>query len=128
MRIPDINSTISKLLEHVDQERVGMVASHIGVVKGYSKHGKKVKSLRVSFDREKIKEIEEKIKAENSIVNVQIDLNEGELMPGDWIMVVIIAGEVREKVFPALMQAVDMIKKEATKKEEIYKDGNGECR
>ena len=128
MRIPDINSTINKVLEHVDQEKVGMVASHIGIVKGYSKQGKKVKSLRVSFNREKIKEIEEKIKAEDSIVNVQIALNEGELMPGDWIMMVIIAGEVRDKVFPALAQAVDMIKKEATKKEEIYENGNGGCR
>ncbi len=125
MVIPDINSAINSVLQDVDHEKVGMVASHIGIVKRYSKNGKKVKSLRVSFDKRKIKEIEERLKSDASIAGVKIDLNEGELSPGDWIMVVVIVGEIREKVFPALINAVDMIKKEATKKEEIYEDGNG---
>jgi len=125
MVIPDINSAINSVLQDVDHEKVGMVASHIGIVKRYSKNGKKVKSLRVSFDKRKIKEIEERLKSDDSIAGVKIDLNEGELSPGDWIMVVVIVGEIREKVFPALINAVDMIKKEATKKEEIYEDGNG---
>jgi molybdopterin synthase catalytic subunit len=126
MRVPDINSTINRVLEKVDQEKVGMVALHIGIVKGRSENGKKVKSLRVSFDKKKIKEIEERIRSEDSISEVNVALNEGELLPGDWIMSVMIVGEVRDKVFPALIKTVDMIKKEAAKKEEIYEDGNGE--
>jgi len=118
MRIPpDINSIIDEIKE---DERIGMIASHIGIVKGYSQDGKKVKALEISFDKEKIDEIIKRTKERESILDVKVRLNEGRLNVGDWVMIVMIAGEVRDKVFPALFEMVDMIKKEATKKREIY--------
>jgi len=120
MKIPDINSIIDEILSSYDRNKIGMIASHIGIVRGYSKNGKKVKALNIWFDKKRLEEIIEKIRSKNSIVDVKIRLNEGRLNVGDWIMIVMIAGEVREKVFPALIEMVDMIKKEASRKEEIY--------
>ncbi len=117
MRIPDINSIIDEIRK---DERIGIIASHIGIVKGYSQDGKKIKALEISFDKEKIKTIVNKIKEQESILDVKVKLNEGRLNVGNWVMIVMIAGEIRDKVFPALFEMVDMIKKEATRKKEIY--------
>ena len=59
------------------------------------------------------------IRSRQGIVDVDVRLNEGELSVGDWVMVVMIAGETRETVFPALMDMVNMIKQDASKKKEI---------
>ena len=85
-RIPDINSIIDEIMAGYKNDRVGMIASHIGIVRGYSIDGKKVEGLSISFDKKKIKEIEERIRSEDSISEVNVALNEGELLPGDWIM------------------------------------------
>ncbi len=119
-----VDSIINEIMENAEKEKIGMIATHIGIVKGINE-GKRVKSMKVYFYRDKLSRIIEDVKKREGIMEVKVKVNEGELSAGEWIMVVMIAGEKRDIVFSALIDAVERIKKEATKKEEVY--GNGEC-
>lgn len=55
------------------------------------------------------------------IVEVLVYTNEGQLKVGDEILAVAVGGDIRESVFPALVDAVERIKKEATRKKEFAK-------
>jgi len=119
-KIPNINSIINEIMEHYEHDKIGMIASHIGIVRGYSADGRKVKGLKISFNKEKIDQIVREIKSKEGIVEVKVTVNEGTLKVGDWVMVVMVAGEVRDKVFPSLIEVVNRIKEEASAKEEIF--------
>jgi len=93
----DLNLMISSIKKLPAYPQAGMIASHLGIVRGHSLDGKPVKEMEVSFD-----------------------YNEGTLRIGDDVMAVVVAGDTREHVFPALIEAVDRMKSEATKKKEIY--------
>ena len=114
-KIPNINHIIDEMMTRYERDKIGMIASHVGIVRGYSLDGKKVKGLNISFDKDVMEKILNEIRSRQGIVDVDVRLNE----VGDWVMVVMIAGETRETVFPALMDMVNMIKKEASKKKEI---------
>lgn len=117
----DLNQMIGLLKEHPDYPRMGMIASHLGVVRNTSLNGKPVQSIHVSFDKEKINKIVKEIKMMDGIIEVLVDISEGRLTVGQEIMAVAVGGDTREHVFPALIQAVDRIKSEAARKQEEYK-------
>jgi len=119
-KIPNINSIIDEIMAHYEHDKIGMIASHIGIVRGYSVSGKNVKALQISFDKERINKIAEEIKSRPGIVDIKVRFNEGTLEVGEWVMIVIVAGETRDNVFPSLMDMVNRIKKEASTKREIF--------
>jgi molybdopterin synthase catalytic subunit len=53
------------------------------------------------------------------IIEVLAQVNEGRLAVGDDVMFVVVAGDFRENMFPVLMEAVDLIKKDVTQKREV---------
>ena len=108
----DINRIIEKIKNHPESEKIGMIASHLGVVRGTSREGRKVIGIEVSYDFEALDNIARNIKSLPGIIEVIIDVREGILDVGDIIMFVAIGGDIRENVFPALSQIVDRIKKE----------------
>ncbi len=116
----DISRMIDSLKTDPDYCRIGMVASHLGVVRGMSINGQEVKAVEVSFDREQIDIIVKETRALPGIVYVLIDFCEGLLAVGDDIMAVVVGGDTREHVFPVLISTVDRVKKEATHKREVY--------
>ena len=118
-KIPNINHIIDEMMSRYERDRIGMIASHVGIVRGHSLDGKRVKGLKISFDKDAVDRILKEIGSRQGIVDVDVRLNEGDLEVGDWVMVVMIAGETRETVFPALMDMVNMIKQDASKKKEI---------
>jgi molybdopterin synthase catalytic subunit len=61
----------------------------------------------------------EEIRRYPGIVEVMVEVREGRLYPGEDIMYVVIAGDIREHVFAGLMAAVNLIKAEVTRKIEI---------
>jgi len=74
----------------------------------------------VEFDNEKIDEIIRDIKSRPGIVDILIQTNSGHLEVGEEIVAVVVAGDIRENVFPALIDAVNRVKSEAsTKKENV---------
>lgn len=111
---------IESIKRHPDFAKMGMIASHLGVVRGTSLNGQKVKGIEVKFDLNKISDIVDEIKLMEGIVDVLVETFGGLLSVGDEVMAVVVGGDTREHVFPALMDAVNRIKTEGTKKKEIF--------
>ena len=116
----DISKMLEGIKSHPEYRNVGMIASHLGIVRSFSRDGRAVTGMEVHFDEEKLQEIIDDIKARPGIVEVLIDTNKGHLTVGEEFVAVVVAGDIRDKVFPALVHAVNRLKAEAvTEKEHI---------
>ena len=115
----DLSKMIQTLKEDPDYPKMGMIASHLGVVRETSLNGDKVSGIDVIFDKDAINKIILKIKRMPGVVNVLVETSGGRLEVGDDIMAVAVGGDTREHVFPALIEAVDMMKREGASKKEI---------
>ncbi len=104
---------------------VGAVACFFGFVKKFVKSGEEVKGLELEAYEEKAEEIfseiSEDIRKRPGIIDVTIHHVIGQLEIGDLIFIVMVAGKSRRDVFPALVEAVERAKRDATiwKKEEV---------
>lgn len=114
----DIQSMIKKAREHPEARKIGMIAGHLGIVRGTSRDGRPVSGIDVFYDHEHLDSIIKDTKKMPGIIEVLVDTREGALEIGDEILAVIIAGDIRENVFNALMTAVNRIKAEASRKKE----------
>jgi molybdopterin synthase catalytic subunit len=116
----DISKMIEGIKLHPEYRNVGMIASHCGIVRSFSRDGRSVTGMDVHFDDEKIREILEDIKSRPGIVEALIDTKRGRLTAGEEFVAVLVAGDIRDHVFPALFDAVNRLKAEAvTEKEHI---------
>jgi molybdopterin synthase catalytic subunit len=113
---------IEKIRRHPESHRIGMIASHLGIVRGHSRDGRKVVSVEVTYDMDQLNNIIKNINEMPGIVEAMIEINSGTLNIGDEVMYLAVGGDIRENVFAALIRGVDMIKKDAAKKREIYED------
>jgi len=109
---------IEKLKSHPEFHKAGMILCHNGVVRNSSREGKPVSELVITCDRERLDEILSGMKKRPGIIDVIAEVREGTLLPGDDIMLVAVAGNFRENVFPVLKEMVNMIKKDVTQKKE----------
>lgn len=116
----DMNRMIDSLKSRPDFHKMGMIASHLGIVRGTSLNGQKVTSIEVVYDHDKLSQVISEIKQRPGIVEVLIETCEGRLNVGDDIMAVVVGGDTRENVFPALMDTVNRIKAESAKKKENF--------
>jgi len=116
----DLNRMIEVIKTSPNFHKAGMIASHLGIVRSFSRNGKAVSGVEVEFDTGKIDEIMRDIKSRAGIVEILIETNSGHLEVGDEIVAVVVAGDIRDNVFPALIDAVNRMKSEAsTKKENV---------
>jgi molybdopterin synthase catalytic subunit len=116
----DINNMIERIKAHPAYKNVGMIASHYGIVRSFSRDGRRVTGMDVHFNDGKIREIIDDTRSRPGIVEVLIDTKRGRLTVGEEFMAVVIAGDTRDNVFPALFDAVNRLKAEAvTEKEHI---------
>lgn len=118
----DIQKAIEKIRNHPDSHRIGMIASHLGIVRGSSRDGREVVRIRVEYDMDAVEGIRNKIKAMPGIVEVIVETRDGVLDVGDEILLLAVGGDIRENVFAALIEGVNLIKKQGSRKVEIYKD------
>jgi len=95
-----------------------MILCHNGVVRATSRDGQPVRELTVAVDRRRLAEIVAAVKNRPGIVEVLVEVREGTLRVGDDVMFVVVAGDIRENVFPALQDAVNAVKRDVTKKTE----------
>ncbi len=118
----DLNTMIQTIKSNPNFHNAGMIASHIGIVRSFSRDGKPVQGVDVEFDHEKIQEILTDIKSRPGILDILVNSNSGHLKVGDEIMTIVVAGDIRENVFPALVDAVERLKSEASTKKETTTD------
>lgn len=115
----NLQEMIRKVKAHPEYAKAGMILCHNGVVRATSRDGKPVHELTVQADREKLRQIIDDIRRRPGIIEVLVEIREGKLMPGEDVMEVVVAGNFRENVFAALMEAVNRIKADVTHKIEI---------
>ena len=113
-----LDKMIATIKSNPNFHKTGMIASHIGIVRSFSRNGKTVEAVDVAFDQAKTEQIVSDIRSRPGIVDVLIQTNSGHLLVGDEIMTVVVAGDIRENVFPALIDTVERLKSEASTKTE----------
>jgi len=116
----DISKTIDELKQDPEFARnVGMVLVHNGVVRAWSRaDGAPVSRLEVTPDLERIEELRAECEQRPGIHKVVVEARGGILVPGDDLLFILVAGDIRENVKPALSDLLDRIKSEAVVKTE----------
>jgi molybdopterin synthase catalytic subunit len=116
----DLAKIIQTFKDHPDYHKMGMIASHLGVVRENSLNGREVRGIEIVFDRDMIDKIISETKEMQGIYQVMVEVSEGALKVGDEIMAVVVGGDTREHVFPALLETVNRIKVQGGRKKEIF--------
>mgnify|MGYP000106115388 CR=1 FL=1 len=118
----DISKEIARLKNEPGfNDNVGMVLVHNGTVRGWSRRDRStVTGIEITPDYEKMEEIRQEIEAREGIWRAVCKANEGLMQPGDDVLFLIVAGDIRENVKPALADLLDRIKSEAVTKREIF--------
>ncbi|MGB5748694.1 MAG: molybdenum cofactor biosynthesis protein MoaE [Desulfobacterales bacterium] len=117
----DINLLFESIKRHPDYEKVGMILCHNGVVRGTSRDGREVKGLRVAVNHEKLAHIISAQKKIAGIVDIRVEIAEDrDLAVGEDVMLLLVAGDIRENVIAVLTDTLNAIKSTVTKKTEFY--------
>jgi molybdopterin synthase catalytic subunit len=118
----DISQAIAELKKEPGfTEGVGMILVHNGVVRGWSrKDHAGVVAVEITPDHEKIASLCREFEKRPGIFRAIAQANGGLMKPGDDVLFIIVAGDIRENVKPALAELLDRIKSEAVTKREIF--------
>ncbi|MDL2269512.1 molybdenum cofactor biosynthesis protein MoaE [Desulfosarcina sp. OttesenSCG-928-A07] len=117
----DANELISAIKRHPEYSRVGMILCHNGVVRGTSRDGRKVSGLRVAVDTRKLADILDHYRAVPGIVDIQVKIAaDQDLGVGDDVMLLVVAGDIRETVLDVLTRTLEAIKTTVTAKTEFF--------
>jgi molybdopterin synthase catalytic subunit len=112
-----VQDAIDNIKKDPKYHEAGAIGLFIGVVRGETFHGQKVKKLQLEAYEEKANQILNKIcddlTEKPGIVSVQIHHLLGEFKVGDELVYVAVAGSHRTDVFPVLREAVERYKSEA---------------
>ena len=114
---------VKAVKSHPDYHQAGMVLCHNGVVRATSRDGRKVSGLRVAIDHERLNTILDTARQTPGIVDVQVEIAENrDLAVGDDVMVLVVAGDIRENVIGTLEKTLNAIKTTVTSKTEYFID------
>lgn len=117
----NIASFIDTVKKHPDYEKVGMILCHNGVVRSTSRDGRKVSGLKVAVDHEKLRQIIQEQKKRPGIVEILVQIDENKnLSIGDDVMLLVVAGDIRDNVIAVLKDTLDAVKTTVTQKTEFF--------
>ena len=117
----DINKMMQEIKNHPDCDKVGMVLCHNGVVRATSRDGRNVKGLRVAVDHQKLQQILTQQKQKAGIMDIRVEIAEDrDLSVGDDVMLLLVAGDIRENVIAVLTETLNLIKSTVTTKTEYF--------
>ncbi len=119
MERPKTDELVERVKERSNPEKLGMVLVHVGVVRGSSKSGERIKEMELEVNREKLKEVVREIEEREGIEAVEVWINEGRLKVGEEIMVVAVGGRFRNDVLPAFEELIGRIKREVVVEKEV---------
>ncbi len=120
----DINKTLAELKQRPGfSDNVGMMLVHNGVVRGWSRNEHKtVSSITIRQDKEKIRAICEEMEQRPGIFAIVWDAREGQFKPGDDVLFLVVAGDIREHVKSTFSDLLERIKAEGVTKQEQLED------
>lgn len=118
----DINTALANLKKEPGfADNVGMILVHNGIVRGWSRADhSEVTGIEVTSDLEKMEEIRKDIEAYDGVFRAVVHARSGMMHPGDDVLFLIVAGDIRENVKLALSDFLDRVKSEAVSKREIF--------
>lgn len=118
----DISKTIQELKNRPEFiDNVGMILIHNGVVRNWSRKDRaEVSALEVTPDYEKIEALKQEYLQHKGIFDIIVKAYSGTFQPGDDLLYIIVAGDIRENIKPVLAELLDRIKSEAVTKKEIF--------
>jgi len=118
----DINKMMKDIKSHPDFDRVGMVLCHNGVVRATSRDGRRVSGLKVAVDHQKLAQILTGQKHRPGILDIRVEIAENrDLSVGDDVMLLVVAGDIRENVIAVLTETLNLIKSTVTTKTEYFR-------
>jgi len=116
-----IESLVANIKQHPDYHRVGMILCHNGVVRGTSRDGRTVTGLSVSVDHQRLEQVLATGRKSPGIVDIQVEIAaDTPLAVGDDVMLLVVAGDIRENVISCLAGTLDAIKTTVTSKTEFF--------
>ena len=96
--------------------KAGAIACFVGIVRGVARDEGNVRKLEFEGHEKaairSLSKIVSDILNRPGVIDVRIHHNIGELKVGDDIVYIVVAGEHREDVFPALRDAIERLKRE----------------
>lgn len=114
---------IEKIKAHPDYHKAGMILCHNGVVRETSREGDGVRGLKVMVDHDVLGRIIDDQKKREGIIEILIWINEGrDLDVGDDVMLLAVAGDIRENVIACLSDTLNLVKSTATSKTQYFKE------
>ncbi len=115
-----LDAMVKKIKAMPGADSVGMILCHNGIVRGTSRDGRKVTGVAVTADRKKLDDIVAAQKTRPGIFEILVHVNEGELKVGDDLLLIAVAGDIRENVIPVLTDTLNTVKKSVTSKTEHF--------
>jgi molybdopterin synthase catalytic subunit len=117
----NIADMIADIRRHPEFHKAGMLLAHNGVVRATSRDGRRVKGLRVAVDHDRLERVLAEQRSRPGIIDVRAAIVEDrELSVGDDVMVLIVAGDIRENVIAVLSDTLNLIKATVTEKTEYF--------
>jgi molybdopterin synthase catalytic subunit len=114
-----LTEMIEQIKSHHNIKHAGMILCHNGIVRQTSRDGHPVQGIEISINKDRLNSLIGEMRRQPGIVEVLAEVREGRLMVGEDIMWVVVAGDIRDNVFPVLVDTVDRIKREVAKKVEF---------
>jgi molybdopterin synthase catalytic subunit len=117
----DITRHINSIKQHPNYPAAGMILCHNGVVRQSSRDGRKVSGLRITVDHHRLAQVIDINKKRTGIVDIRVEIAEGkDLAVGEDVMLLVVAGDIRENVIKVLSDTLDEIKTTVTQKVQYY--------
>ena len=118
----DISKTLQELKKRPEfADNVGMILIHNGTVRSWSRNDRQqVGMLETTVDFEKIDRLRQEYLEWPGIYDIIVEARSGRFAPGDDLLFIIVAGDLRENIKPVLAELLDRIKAEAVRKKEIF--------
>jgi molybdopterin synthase catalytic subunit len=118
LTMPTLQEMVDQVKRKMDPAKVGMIVCHNGVVRGTSRQGAPAEYLDIDVDQETWNGVLAEMRSRPGIFEIDAHLFTGRRHVGDDVMLVVVAGDIRENVFPVLEMTVNRLKREAVKKHE----------
>jgi molybdopterin synthase catalytic subunit len=117
----NVQKIMDEMKSHPDFDQAGMVLCHNGVVRATSRDGRPVKGLKVAVDHRKLARILAEQKQRRGILDIRVEIAEDkDLWVGDDVMLLVVAGDIRENVIAVLTDTLNLIKSTVTTKTEYF--------
>ncbi len=116
----DISNAIAQIKQKPGfTKNVGIILVHNGTVRGLSKDNRLIQALEVKPAQDKIEQIRRDFLDRPGIFDIVIYAREGIFQPGEDLLFLIVAGDIRENVEPVLTALLDQVKSGFIAKREI---------